>query len=78
MKLYHMAKMGILKEGQLIESKIITDINCMDSHTTSLLQEYFSKSFNKGVRTHGEHYFATGGGLTYIYQVTELLLEKGR
>lgn len=78
MKLYHMARKDLLKEGQILESKIINDINCMDEYTTYLLQEYFNKSFTKGVCIHGEHYFATGGVFTYIYPITELLLEKGR
>lgn len=78
MKLYHMAKKGLLKEGQILESKSINDIRCMDECTTSLLQEYFNKSFSKGVCVHGEYYFATGGAFTYIHPVTELLLEKGR
>lgn len=78
MKLYHMAKRGLLKEGQMIESKIINDISCMDNYTTYLLQEYFNKSFTKGVCIHGEHYFSKGGSFTYIHPITELLLEKGR
>ena len=78
MKLYHMAKKGLLKENQILESKSINDIKCMDYYTTSLLQEYFNKSFSKGVCVHGEHYFAIGGSFTYIHPVTELILEKGR
>ncbi|MEN8076418.1 hypothetical protein ABFP60_05600 [Clostridioides difficile] len=78
MKLYHMAKKGLLKENQILESKSINDIRCMDNYTTSLLQEYFNKSFSRGVCVHGEHYFAKGGGFTYIHPITELLLEKGR
>lgn len=78
MKLYHMARKGLLKEGEILDSKIINDIKCMDDYTTSLLQDYFYKSFSKGECIHGEHYFATGGSFTYINPVIELLLEKGR
>ena len=78
MKLYHMARKGLLYEGQLIESKFINDIRCMDEHTSSILQEYFTNHFNNGVCSHGEYYFSTGGTFTYVHPITELLLEKGR
>lgn len=54
-----MAKRGLLNEGQIIESKIINDISCMDDYITYLLQEYFNKSFTKAVCIKVEHYFAT-------------------
>lgn len=75
---YHIARKGLLKEGQVIDSKVINDIRCIDDYTSDLLQSYFNNTFNKGVCLHGEHYFSTGGGYTYVLPLTELLFEKGR
>ncbi|QAA31176.1 hypothetical protein [Clostridium manihotivorum] len=78
MKFYHMARKGYLSQGQVIQSRHIDNIQCMDEYTSSMLQDYFNNTFTNGVCVHGEHYFAVGGGYTYIYPITELLLEKGR
>lgn len=63
MKLYHMARKGTLKKGDILNPIMVNDIICENSVMTRQLQDYYNEQFPNGVCNHGEMYFAHGGRL---------------